>query len=82
MEASHILSGNGLMKYLVMILALVATPAFAQQKPDGALTAYRQLLDEANGRLASCTAQTAALSDRIEALTPKPIHSPALSPTK
>ena len=49
-----------MLKRIIILAALIASPALAQQAPpaqDPALSAYAQLLSEANGRVAGLSAQ-------------------------
>jgi hypothetical protein len=72
--------GEGeMLKQIVILAALIASPAMAQQAPaDPVATTYAQLLGEANGRIAQCNAQfqhaqehAADLQKQLDALKPK-----------
>lgn len=71
------------MKHLPILFALLLpTAAAAQQARDPAIDAYRQLLLEANDRLASVSARSATLEKQLAAATAdldkeKAAHAPA-----
>jgi hypothetical protein len=81
-----------MLKRIVIVSALIATPAVAQQTPpDPALSTYSQLLVEANGRVVQLSVQDQRLQQQLADLqkqladekaknAPKPAPNPAASP--
>ena len=83
-----------MLKRIAILVVLLATPALAQQAPalvDPVVTAYSQLLNEANSRVAALSAQLqqatqakatlegriGELEKQIAALKPTPAATPA-----
>ena len=83
------LGGKTVLKQIVLIAALIATPALAQQAPptDPVAATYAQLLGEANGRVAALSGQLvqanariAEMQKQIDAAKPKVEPTPTETP--